>query len=614
MSKTSSLESNYWLFPLRKMVGYPQKASPKMVIFLCTISIFLWGNPLFSQKKGTKDPLANTAAGEVIKGSEEDVAQENMMIEAATQKILFNLDKSIKLYLDVLNRFPKQHVAFFELSRIYAAQKKYPDALKTIDQALALEKNNAWYWQQSASVNEALARNKEAAVSWEKVVSLMPEISDFYFEWVQALEKSGDFKGGIKALNALEKQHSPNIDITYNKTILYRKIGDQKNANLEWEKLIAFQPNDIETLERAAGYYTEFGMPDRAQELYNKILVLDPNNEVALFILSRNQAQTSGQSPLEYLFPVFQKPEISIDGKLQEFIGVITKLKSAGTNSPLAKDALALCEILQKVHPDQAKTWAVSGDVEYQLNNLEKAAGYYEKAIQVNPGVPFNIWEQLLAIRLEQGNAEKALESSRKAMDVFPNSAYAYFVEATALKQLKEPIKAIASAKQGVMMAGKNINLKTDLLRLQGDIFYSQKDLVQGEKAYSAALTLSPKDPYLLANYCQLMARKGGDLSSVLPQGKWLAELGNREPRFYDAYAVLLMRNGDLKNSRVWLEKALAISTNPPGYLEEHYADLLYLEGKKQEAVLLWDKVFSAKTGSPWLEDKVKNKKLDWEG
>ena len=61
---------------------------------------------------------------------------------------------------------------------------------------------------------------------------------------------------------------------------------------------------------------------------------------------------------------------------------------------------------------------------------------------------------------------------------------------------------------------------------------------------------------------------------------------------------------------KLWIEKAYRNGGDSSGVVLEHYGDILYQMGKKDEAYEYWEKAKNQKDHSDLLDKKIKDKKL----
>src|SRR3954468_12877909 len=68
-----------------------------------------------------------------------------LFFNANKEKILGNLNNAADLFAEVIRKDGANHAAMYELSNIYASQKKYSDALFFARSAYKLDSKNEWY-------------------------------------------------------------------------------------------------------------------------------------------------------------------------------------------------------------------------------------------------------------------------------------------------------------------------------------------------------------------------------------------------------------------------------------------------------------------------------------
>ena len=78
---------------------------------------------------------------------------------------------------------------------------------------------------------------------------------------------------------------------------------------------------------------------------------------------------------------------------------------------------------------------------------------------------------------------------------------------------------------------------------------------------------------------------------------------------FLDTYAWILFQMKDYKTALEWQDKALAASASPSGTLLEHYGDILFQLGKKEEALTNWRKARELGTDSSTIDKKIEQGK-----
>ena len=63
-------------------------------------------------------------------------------------------------------------------------------------------------------------------------------------------------------------------------------------------------------------------------------------------------------------------------------------------------------------------------------------------------------------------------------------------------------------------------------------------------------------------------------------------------PTYLDTYAWVLYKRGDYSQAKFYIKLAIEKSKEPSGVLYEHYGDILYRSGEKEQALEMWKKAF----------------------
>ena len=80
---------------------------------------------------------------------------------------------------------------------------------------------------------------------------------------------------------------------------------------------------------------------------------------------------------------------------------------------------------------------------------------------------------------------------------------------------------------------------------------------------------------------------------------------------YLDTYAWVLYMRGEYSQARYYMKLAIEKTKEPSGVLYEHYGDVLYRSGNKEEALKMWKKALElGGEVTEELKDKVENKAM----
>jgi len=563
-----------------------------IVLFLLTIHAFGF---LFAQE------------GERI--SEDAVQLQRTFIEGLQEKILDNFKEAATLFEALLEKDKTNPAAAFELARTYDVLDENEKAIKFAKMATGLEKDNVWYQLFLANLYQKVNQDKEAAGVCEYLVESDPDNEYYYFKWAYFLVRANQMEEAIKVYDALEKRKGIYEEIIRRKHSLYLGMGNYKKASKELEKLIHAFPQKIEYRHLLANFYQQIGEKEKAKAVFEEILQRKPNDARAALALAEDSKKKGSEFQyLDALKPIFSKPDVNIDVKISKIISSVEKVSTTG-DKKLAAGLLELTSILEEVHPNEAKAFAVSGDVLYNSGKLVEAIGKYKKTLELDESV-YLVWENLLFAYSELKDYDNLVKTSEEALDLFPNQATLYYLNGLGYSGKKKHREAIGSLQQAIFMAGKNNWLKFNIYSLLGSEYFSLKQYQQSDNALEEALKLNPKDALALNNYSRHLALRGKQLNKAKKMAALSNELAPNTANFQDTYGWVLYKMGEYKTAKEWIGKALESSGKNDPIILEHFGDVLFQLKEESEAVSYWQEAMEKGSKSELLQRKIAERKL----
>jgi len=541
--------------------------------------------------------------------SEEEVNTEKIFIEASQEKILGNYENAVDLYNEVLKRDKDNHAAAYELARMYDVLDENDKAEKAIKLAIKLDKSNEWYQSFLADHYQKLNNDKEAANVFGNLVKQYPNNKYFYQKQAYFLVRSKNIPDAIKIYDRIEAKFGLTEELIEKKHSLYLGLGKQKKATRELQKLTNTFPTNIEYHHMLANHFQRIGKNEKAKEIFQKILILDPKDAQAnIALASSNNREESNAIFLSTLKPIFQQEDVDIDLKIKEMIPYIQKVANTG-NKKLADAVIELAQILTDVHPNNAKSFSVYGDLLNHSERPKEALVKYMQTLKLDNSV-FTVWEQVMYLNLELNDFDALLKTSNEALDLFPNKAKAYYLNGIANSEKRNYTDAIDGFQQALMMSAKNNRMRADIHGRLGEVYHNSKKYTQSDKNFEKALKLNPDAFTILDSYSFHLALRGDQLVKAEQMSKRSIELQPNQPRLQDTYGWILYKMKNYIGAKEWLEKAMTNGGESMPTLLEHYGDILFKLNDKEQALLYWQKAQEKGSSSELLYKKITNKQL----
>ncbi len=451
----------------------------KNILFAFFISCFFAGK-VFAQ-----------AIPQAPRPTEEEVERQQLFIEAYAAQSKADNTSAEKKYNALIEKDAKNAAAHYQLARLYKTTNKLEKSMQSIKAAIGLDEKNAWYKTFLAELLQTNGKYDEAAKIYQKLTDLEPNNQYYYTQWASNLGAAGEYAKAIKAFDALEKRVGINEEISRQKYTLYLLLKDDKKALREITRLCDAFPDNTQFLSILANFYEKRDDKPKALETYQKILKYNPSDANANLAVASLGVQQGGavnkeNAYLQSLIPVFEKSTVILDAKIKELIPYANKVADT-KDKVLALECIKLVQILDRVHPEDAKVQSIWGDFLYHAGQPNEALQKYQKTLSLNKNV-YSVWEQVMLIQQEQKDFSSLFKSSETAIDLFPNQSNAYYMHAVANSNKGIHNEAVTDLEQAVMMSGKNIRARLQALDLLGQEQALLNKLDAAKATYQKAL------------------------------------------------------------------------------------------------------------------------------
>jgi tetratricopeptide (TPR) repeat protein len=578
------------------------KISSKILLFAFAVALF--------SCKGTKQ--ASTASSKVETNetklfSKHDIDVNHYFVSANKEKLLGNTEDAIRLFKKCLQIDPNNAASAYELSIIAINANDFQSAELYSRKAYTLNPDNEWY---AIIFVEALQRNKkpgEAVKIYQKLIKRLPDRADIYYDFADCYLRMNKPVEAIDVYNELEKRAGINAELSLQKEKIYVRMGKFDKAVEEINKLIATAPEEAKYYGILAELYAANNKDTEAVDTYQKALKIDPENAYINLSLSEYYRQKRDYpKAFIYLEKAFNAEELDIDSKVKILLSYYVVSEKS---EELKTQSLALCDVLIKAHPKEAKAYSVAGDFYYRDKKLDKAKEYFSKAVELDKS-KYVIWNQLLIIESELQQFSEMIRHGKEAVELFPNEPTVYLLLGIAYLQEKNPTEALIALNQGKNMIIDNKPLLGQFYANIGDAYYRTKQMEQSDQAYDEALKINPNDTYVLNNYAYYLSLRNEKLDKAEEMSKKSNEIERDNASYNDTYGWILYGLGRYEDAKLWLEKALANGASNNAVILEHLGDVLYKLNNTDIALEYWIKAKKAGTGSDNLDRKIIEKKL----
>ena len=569
-------------------------------IFIFSISASL----LFAQKNKQKKDEAIIVVGKVL-NQRDSLQVKDLFFEGLHEKIVMNYFEAALNFEKVLDVDPSNDAAMYELANIKFDQNNTAEAEGLIRNAVTVNPDNEWYWVLLADIYKKTNKIAQLVPVLEELSKIAPEKEVYYYDKANAFLILRKFDDAASTYNEIEKKFGSSDNLTSARQRILMQQGKSERLEEELRDQIASKPEELRNYIYLSEVLTKSGDREKAIEVLIKAKLVSPSNAmVRLALADHYKALKQYENTFIELKVAFADPNLDIDEKVRivlSFFPMFAEMKARAYANELAS-------IMVKVHPDEAKAFAVQGDVLFQERKYEEALESYKKALAINDQV-YQIWEQLLRIEVSRGEFQQAIADGNKALNIFPNQAALYLYTGIGYAQTRNHEKAASILKSALDLESEDKEVLLQIYSTLGDSYNVLKRFKESDQAYSKALELDPRNSYVLNNYAYYLSLRGENLEEAEKMSKRSLEIDPDNASSEDTYAWILFRLKRYADAKVWIEKSLQRKPANNATQQEHYGDILYFLGEKEKALDQWRKAKAQGSGSEKLDKKINEKK-----
>lgn len=545
-----------------------------------------------------------------LRPKESDVLLEKLFIEANREKILGNIDEAITRYLEVLQKDNNNAAANYELARLYKQEEVYDKAISRAEKAVALEENNLLFNELYSSLLEKEGSFRKAAELYANLTNKYPKNEQLYFDWAYFLSKSGKIDQAIKVYNNLEKRTGIKETISMRKYKLYMRLGKEKKASQEIERLIEAYPNEAEYIIRLANFHASIKDLDKAKALYKKALDIDPTNPTANMAMVEFFLQSGDTTRyLNALINTFENPHQILGAKLKTIKSLSNRLKGGTMSLTYLDQVTTISKKLTETHPGDPEVHLIFANLLYQQKKYTQAISNYNIAIKDIKN-DLSLWQNLLE-SLHLTNKNKVLKQrSDEFVELYPSQASSYYYLGIVKYQEKAYEKAIKELNQSIEIAVTDMVLQGKALCYLAKSYEGLGNVEKADRTYNEAILMQPNDPEIIHAYALSLIKKETTLSKAQELIKGLLEKYPNNSKYVTSNGFILYKQSKYTLAEQEINKALSLGGDEQPETLERYGDILFKLGKEDKAVTYWQKALEKGSSSSLLQRKISTKQL----
>ncbi len=558
----------------------------------------------------TTEGPENDRRKEVVVEDLPEVSQEDqlkstaMLIEGIRQKLLGDPERAASLFFDAKEKDPHNDAAYYELARLHARNNELDEARRYAFIAVGLDRQNTEYQLLMADIHILEDNISQAIAVYRQLARQHPKNIRLQRNLVSAYRQNNQYDEALEVLRHIESLQGVSEETGMQKLEILIRRGDYHTAIERAKMLAELYPDQPAFIEVLGDLYLETGQGEEAKATYLEMLGRDPGSYMARLLLADYyHEQGDPERAFEQLTYAFRSPQLELEGK-----GRITfsYMRWAEEDPKFMEQAIALAEIMQEMHPEEAEAWLIYGDILNQAGKHAEAREKYLKGVRLDPS-SVSVWQQILSLDLRLGDYEAMLDHSDLALEYFFEQPILFLFNGLANMQLEDYDAAASSLEYGLAMTVGDDELREDFITMLADTYYFLDAHDEADRYYEKALEKNPDNATALNNYSYHLAERRERLDEALEMSERALEQQPDNAAFLDTYGWIQYQKGNYEEARQWIGKALEVSDDPGGTKLEHYGDVLYKLGEKEKAMQYWQQAKESGNGSDQLNKKIQD-------
>jgi tetratricopeptide (TPR) repeat protein len=596
------MKDKEFIYRLQSSITGIAYISPNLIL----VSLFLFlSSPALAQNKNPDNGNAIVVVVGKPLTSMDSAVVKDIFFNALRQKTIDNQNMAAELFNKVIQIDPLNDASLYELAIIRKDKNNYTQAQQLLERAVTINQDNEYYWLALADCYEKSSDINKLENVFNELIRINPNKSDYYFDKANAYFIQKRYDEALKVYDQLEQLTGPSDDLLANRQKIYLKQGKVDLAAQQLQEMINTNPSQIKYYLFLSELYNANNLSDKALKVLQTAEKINNNSGlVHLALADIYRDKKDYQASFNELKLAFAIPDIFIDQKIKIILGYLPQFPDPNAKA----SALELSRILTATHPDDAKAFAVYGDMLMQNERLKEAKEAYKKSVVLNNQV-YEVQEQLVRIELGDNDADGAIKDGENSLSFFPNQAWMNYLVGVAWLIKKDYNKAVSYIKNATSLELQDKELLAQSFSSLGDCYHDLKDNKNSDEAYEKALSFNPDNAFTLNNYAYYLSLRGEQLEKAAKMSKRSNDLQSNNASFEDTYAWILFKQKDYDGAKLWIEKALTDDKDKSGVKSEHFGDIMFYLGNVDAAVENWKKAKANGDNSPLLERKINERK-----
>ena len=453
----------------------------------------------------------------------------------------------------------------------------------------------------------SLRHNDMGLQAIERLAEINPTKTEVQMRLAAAYVRNEKFAEALKVYEKIEDFEGKSVEITAYKAALCSQLGDTIGAITEMRNLYNTAPANVNFNLIMSELFKQYNMQDSAIYYLDQAQRLDPENGNVYFAKAQYYDEIGDSVNYDkQIYNALVSNDLPVETKLD----VLTQYTQTQLIRNDSTDRVNnLFKVLIEQHPHEPKVHELYSMYYSTIKDYKHAIEEIGYEVDLDP-TNAEAWQRLMVVNIMDDNYAGAIKAAEKALEYNPENLDLYRYIAPSYYQMKEYDKAIVTYDKALTLVDstKNVELYSDLLCGKGDVYVELGDSARGFEYYERSLSIAPGNTGTMNNYAYFLSLCGKDLDKAESMAAKAVYSNPNNSTFIDTYAWVFFKKKNYDMALLYIKSAIDNADSPSADILEHYGDILYMTGDKENAVTQWEKALELNPTKDVLQRKVLDK------
>ncbi|RKX17747.1 MAG: hypothetical protein DRP35_10395 [Candidatus Zixiibacteriota bacterium] len=528
--------------------------------------------------------------------------------EGERQMMLGNYSLASQYFLQCNKLMPDRATPYFQLAQLYYMNKDYHNAVKYTELAHNRASDNLWISEFLVNLYEGFNKYDKAAELLKEILRLKSGDYTYLLESARVASILGKDVEALKTYNELEEKFGVSEVTSLAKEKLFLSKKDYPNAEKEIDKLIKAFPAEKKYTGLKGDLLILQRKYDEAETFYQK--AIEENPDISPFYIALAEIYQLKKQPekaITELKIAFANTDVDIQKKVEI---IYSYMRYYQDNQKIFSEIELLITTLIKANPEAVEAHTIYSDYLVQAKRYKDAR---EQLVMIKEKAKDNflLWEQLVFLDANLEDNKAMYDHATEATELFPNQPKFFLYAGSAAFMIHKYADAIKPLHNGLdLLVSDSVGVQNQFYTYLGESYYHLKKQDSAFYYFDLAVTGDSTNYSLMNNYSYYLALADTGLDKALSMIKRVIKQYPENQTYLDTYAWVLYKQKKYEEALRIIDLAVKDGGSSSAAIMEHQGDILYKNGKKEDAILAWEKAMKLGKGSQFLSQKIKEGKL----